>query len=109
MELYGQGAVKKARKSLGLTAFGMQIFDFPPGGRGPLHDESSSGQEEVYVGLEGSGWIEVEGERVPLGPRVAVFVPPSVKRKTVAGPDGFSFLAIGARPHGQHQAPDKFD
>ena len=107
MSTMGSGVVKLARRDLGITAFGMQVFDFPPAAETPEHTESG-GQEEVYVGLEGSGWVEVEGEKVPLGPRVAVSVMPGVSRKTVAGPDGLSFLAVGAVAHDQHVAPEKF-
>ncbi|MDH3725289.1 MAG: cupin domain-containing protein [Thermoleophilia bacterium] len=109
MDARGGGVVKLARKSLGVSAFGIQVFDFPPGASTPLHDESPSGQEEVYVGLAGSGWVEVEGERVPLEARTAVFVPPGVMRTTVAGPEGLSFLAVGAAPHPQSRANPKFD
>ncbi len=102
------GAVKLARRDLGVTAFGLQVFDFPPGAEGPEHSESD-GQQEVYVGLEGSGWVDVEGERVPLAARVAISVEPGVARKTVAGPDGMSFLAVGAVPGERpHVAPEKF-
>lgn len=107
MSSRGSGVVKLARRDLGITAFGMQVFDFPPGAATPEHTESG-GQEEVYVGLSGSGWVEVEGEQVPLGPRVAVSVMPGTSRRTVAGPDGLSFLAVGAVPHGEHEAPAKF-
>jgi quercetin dioxygenase-like cupin family protein len=86
----------------------MQIFNFPAGASTPLHDEAPSGQEEVYVGLRGSGWVEIEGERVPIEPEVAVFVPPGVMRTMVAGPDGLSFLAVGAAPHPDSGVNPKF-
>ena len=55
--MYG-GMMRRARASLGVTAFGMQIFALPPNWDGyPEHDHGASkqeaGQEEVYVPLEG--------------------------------------------------------
>lgn len=108
MESYGGGAVRLVRKSLGVTAFGMQVFTFPPGAATPLHDESASGQEEVYLGLDGEGWVEVDGERVPISAQIAVFVPPGVPRTTVAGPAGLTFLAVGATPHPDSAPNRKF-
>lgn len=64
----------------------------------PIHDEAASGKEEVYIGLAGEGWVEIDGERVPISAEVAVFVPPGVPRTTVAGPAGLKFLAVGATP-----------
>ncbi|MGI9539852.1 MAG: cupin domain-containing protein, partial [Miltoncostaeaceae bacterium] len=66
-------------------------------------------QEELYVGLEGEGWMEIDGERVTLGPREVIFVPPGVSRTTVAGPGGLTFLAVGAVPHDGHEPNRKFD
>src|SRR5436309_4800455 len=64
MEAVYAGAFKRARASLGVTAFGMQVLDFPPNAdRYPEHDHAEDGQEEVYVTLSGDGEIEVEGER----------------------------------------------
>lgn len=50
-----------ARKSLGANAFGFNIVEIEPGGELPAHDESESGQEEVFIVLEGEGTI-VAGE-----------------------------------------------
>ncbi|MDX6647510.1 MAG: hypothetical protein QOK40_3237 [Miltoncostaeaceae bacterium] len=102
------GAVKLLRRDLGITAFGIQVFDFPPGARGIEHDESSTGQEEVYVGLAGSGWIEVDGERVPLEPRVAVAVPAGTARRTCAGEEGLSYLCVGGVAGGAYEPVERF-
>src|SRR5581483_9458443 len=99
------GVVKLLRKDLGITAFGIQVFDLPPGGRGAEHDESSSGQEEVYVGLAGAGWIEVDGEKAPLGPRVAVAIPAGTRRQVHAGEEGLSFLCVGGVPGTAYEPP----
>ena len=49
------GIVKKVRKALGVTAFGVNYFDLPAGAEGLEHNETRSNQEEVYVYVKGSG------------------------------------------------------
>jgi hypothetical protein len=92
---YGGGFVK-ARAELGVTSFGMQVIQLPPDYEDyPLHDHAESGQEEVFLALKGSGWIDIEGERVDLEPEVLVRVGPEPKRKVFAGPNGLQMLALG--------------
>ena len=63
---FGGGFIK-ARAELGVTSFGMQVISMPPDyGEYPEHDHTHDGQEEVYLALRGSGWIDIEGERVEL-------------------------------------------
>jgi len=95
---YGGGFVK-ARAELGVTAFGMQVIQLPPDfGDYPEHDHAESGQEEVFVAIGGSGWIEVDGERVRLDGDTIVRVGAEARRKIFSGPDGLQVLAIGGCP-----------
>ena len=106
MDAYYRGAMKRARAELGVTSFGVQVLDLPPNlKQHPEHDHESSGQEEVYVTLSGSGEIEVDGERHPLDPGVMVRVGPAVRRKIWPGGDGMRVLAIGGVPGGVYEAP----
>lgn len=99
MEAAFGGGFVKARGELGVTSFGMQVIQLPPGYEDyPLHDHAESGQEEVFLALKGSGWIDIEGERVELEPEVLVRVGPELKRKVFAGPDGLRMLALGGTP-----------
>ena len=99
MEASFGGGFIKARAELGVTAFGFQVIQLPPGFEGyPEHDDSDSGQEEVFVALGGSGWVEIEGERVDLDGDTLVRVGPAARRKIYAGPDGLRMLAIGGCP-----------
>jgi quercetin dioxygenase-like cupin family protein len=54
-----------ARRSLGLSAFGMNLVEIPPGERIPEHDETDRDQEEVFVVLSGSPALVVDGEEIP--------------------------------------------
>lgn len=102
------GVVRLIRKDLGITAFGVQVFELPPNGRAPRHDESSTGQEELYVGLDGSGWIDVEGERVDFGPRTLVRVDAGTTRQAIAAHRGLTYLCVGGRPGDAYESTQKF-
>jgi hypothetical protein len=96
MEAGFGGGFVKARAELGVTAFGLQVIQLPPDFADyPEHDHADSRQEEVYLPLGGSGWIEIDGERVDLDPETFVRVGPEPKRKIYAGPQGLRLLAIG--------------
>jgi hypothetical protein len=99
MEAAYDGGFVKARAELGVTAFGMQVIQLPPDfGDYPEHDHAESGQEEVFLAIGGSGWIDIDGERVDLDGDTFVRVAPEIKRKIYSGPDGLRVLAIGGCP-----------
>jgi mannose-6-phosphate isomerase-like protein (cupin superfamily) len=82
-----------------VTAFGMQVIQLPPDYSDyPEHDHAETEQEEVFVALSGSGWIDIEGERVELDGDTLVRVGAKTRRKVYAGPQGLRMLAIGGSP-----------
>jgi hypothetical protein len=90
----------------GLTAFGLNAFVAREAGQELVgeHDESGSGQEEVYVVTEGSARFRLgEVEQVVPAGSVVVLRDPSVRRSATALTPGTTVLAIGA------QARDSFD
>jgi mannose-6-phosphate isomerase-like protein (cupin superfamily) len=99
MEAGFGGGFVKARAELGVTAFGMQVIQLPPDYADyPEHDHTESAQEEVFVALSGSGWIEIDGERVDLDNETIVRVGAEARRKVFAGPQGLRMLALGGCP-----------
>ncbi len=93
------GSFVKVRAELGVTVFGVQVIQLPPDADGyPEHDHADDGQEEMYTALGGSGWLDIEGERVDLAPDTFVRVAPGTKRKIFAGTQGLRLLASAARP-----------
>jgi mannose-6-phosphate isomerase-like protein (cupin superfamily) len=107
MEAGFGGGFVKARAELGVSAFGMQVLQMPPNyGDYPEHDHAESGQEEVFLTLRGSGFIDVDGERVELDPETFVRVGAGAKRKIHAGPEGIRVLAIGGCPGEAYKAPE---
>jgi mannose-6-phosphate isomerase-like protein (cupin superfamily) len=100
---YGGGFVK-ARAELGVTAFGMQVIQLPANFSDyPEHDHAESGQEEVFLPIGGSGWIEIDGERVDLDADTFVRVGAAARRKIYSGPEGLRVLAIGGAPGEAYQ------
>src|SRR5271166_682194 len=99
MEAGFGGGFVKARAELGVTAFGFQVIQLPPDYSDyPEHDHADTNQEEVFLAISGSGWMDVEGERVDLDADTLVRVGPAARRKIYAGPQGLRVLAIGGAP-----------
>jgi mannose-6-phosphate isomerase-like protein (cupin superfamily) len=104
------GVFRRARASLGASAFGMQVLQMPAGADFyPNHDHAHDGQEEVYVVLGGSADFDIDGERVHVEPETAVRVAPRTKRQIHPGPEGVRILAVGGVPGGTYTAPEFTD
>jgi quercetin dioxygenase-like cupin family protein len=99
LDLDGDERFQPLRRELEVGAFGLNLIRLRPRQRGRIHRHER--QEEVYVVLEGTLTLEVEGEpqRLPRGS--AVRVAPAVRRRLVnAGDEPLVLLAIGgAEPH----------
>jgi len=91
-----EGRRKLVAAGLDARAVRMNQFDSPPAFEGFEHDERESGQEEVYVALRGNGVLRLGGEAIELVPGRYVLVSPDETRQVVAGPDGLSYLVVGA-------------
>jgi mannose-6-phosphate isomerase-like protein (cupin superfamily) len=99
-ELEGEGpggAVRFVRRNLGAQAFGINWFELPPNAVGHEHDEAESQQEEVNVIVRGSGVYRVDGEDVPVRVGTVLRFDPETTRVPIAGPDGLTMVAVGAR------------
>ena len=93
-----------AGKSLGVTAWGMNLMRLPPNWEGaPEHDHSDTGQEEVYVVLEGSATLKADGESWTLKPGTLARIGPNQKRKVIPGDEGVTILALGGTPGKAYQ------
>jgi quercetin dioxygenase-like cupin family protein len=101
------GAVRFVRRVLGVEAFGINWFELPPDSEGHEHDEVESGQEEVIVVVRGSGVYRIDGEEVPVEAGTFLRFDPGTTRCPVAGPEGMTFVAVGA-PRGSYTARGPF-
>jgi mannose-6-phosphate isomerase-like protein (cupin superfamily) len=109
--LQGEGpgdAVRFVRRRLRATAFGINWYELRPGQVGREHDESETGQEEVYVAVRGSGTMTVDGEEIPLRPGTFVRVDPESVRVPRADDDGLTFIAVGAPPDHSYEPRGPF-
>ena len=89
------------REHLGIQ--GLAINAYTPCEDGTLineHDEAGSGQEELYIVLEGKATFEVDGETIDAPPGTLVFVGPESQRKATG--EG-TVLAVGATPGEAYQ------
>jgi hypothetical protein len=103
-DLERRGRFIPLREHLGIHSFG--INGITRGEDGTLineHDESGSGQEELYIVLDGKATFEVDGETLDAPAGTLVFVRPESRRKATG--DG-TVLALGATPGEAYQAID---
>jgi len=100
------GFAKLVRTGLGITAFGVQIMDLPPDYETGSHDESDTGQQELYVALRGSGAVVAGDARLALDPEHLVRIDAGVDRVLTSGPDGLRVLCVGGVPGAAYTAPE---
>ena len=82
------------RRHLGVTSFGMNQIVLEPRQRGRIHRHLR--QEEVYVVLEGTLTLVIEGEEHVVRRGELVRVAPAIRRQLVnRGPERLVLLALG--------------
>ena len=91
------------RRQLGVSSFGINQLVLRPGQRGRIHRHER--QEEVYLVLEGTPTLAVEGEETDLGEGELIRVAPQLRRQLInRGPDRVVLLALGGE--GEHHGRD---
>jgi len=100
------GFAKLVRAGLEISAFGVNIMDLPPDYSTKSHDETATGQEELYVCLRGSGTVDIGDEQLPLDAEHLVRVDPATERIVSSGPDGLRVLIVGGVPGGVYVPQD---
>jgi quercetin dioxygenase-like cupin family protein len=106
MEGSGDATWRLARKALGESAFGFNLVEIAPGGEIPEHDETGSGQHELFIVLEGEGTLRLGGEEhaAPAGTFAAI--EPPVSRTILNRSDApVTALLIGVEPDGGYSPP----
>ena len=103
-DLERRGRFIPVREHLGIHSFGINAIK--QGEDGTLineHDESGSGQEEVYVVLDGTATFDIDGETFDAPAGTFVSVPPESRRKATGDA---TVLALGGTPGEVYQALD---
>jgi uncharacterized cupin superfamily protein len=96
-----------ARKSLGLTAFGMNVVELPPGEAIPEHTEVESDQEEVFIALAGEPTMVIDGDDHPM--RAGTFVrcdPEPLRTVRNDKAETATVLIVSAPRTSGHQPPE---
>lgn len=104
MEGSGDATWRLARKALGTSSFGFNLVEIAPGGKIPEHDESASGQDELYIVLEGEAVLRIAGEDHPAPAGTFASLAPPVSRTILNRSDApVTALLIGVDPSGAYE------
>ena len=71
------------RRSLGVTSFGVNLVDIPPGDAIPEHDERERDQEELFFVVSGSPTVVIDGAEYAAPAGTFVRVDPETLRRVV--------------------------
>jgi uncharacterized cupin superfamily protein len=93
------------RRSLGLGAFGMNVVEIPPGERIPEHDETDRDQEEVFLVLEGSPTLVVDGREIEIPAGTFARLDPYLSRTVVNNGDEPAAVLIMSAPRSSGYEP----
>lgn len=105
MEGSGECTWKLARKALGTSAFGFNLVEIAPGGEMPEHDESESGQVELYAILEGEAVLRLDGEEHPAPAGTFASIEPLANRTILNRSDApVTAMLIGVQPEGGYES-----
>jgi hypothetical protein len=103
--VFGTLVWKPVRRTLGITAFGINAYTAANAGDDVLedHSESTNRHEEAYVVLTGRATFVVDGEEVDAPAGTLVYLDdPEQRRGAHAAEPNTTVLAIGGRP-GVHE------
>jgi quercetin dioxygenase-like cupin family protein len=104
MEGSGEATWKLARKALGASAFGFNLVEIGPGGQIPEHDETQSGQVELFIVLEGEAIMRLDGEDHPAPAGTFASIEPPASRTILNRSDApVTALLIGVQPDGGYE------
>jgi uncharacterized cupin superfamily protein len=85
------------RRSLDISAFGINLVEIPPGESIPEHDETGRDQEELFFIVSGAPALVIDGDAHPSTPGTFARLDPT-HRRTVRndGPETASVLIVSA-------------
>ncbi len=99
MEGSGESTWRLARKALGTDCFGYNLVEIGPGGQIPEHDETGSGQVELFIVLEGEAVMKLGGEEHPAPAGTFASIEPPASRTVLNRSEApVTALLIGVHP-----------
>jgi len=103
--VFGSLVWKPVRRTLGVTAFGINAYTAAAAGDEVVedHTEAQLGHEEIYAVVAGHATFTVDGEEVDAPAGTLVYLDdPAQRRSAVAKEPNTTVLAIGGLP-GRHE------
>jgi len=97
-ELERTGKWLLVRRSLGLSSFGMNLVEIPPGEGIPEHDETGRDHEEVFIVLSGSPTLVVDGQEHAAPEGTFARLDPPLRRTVVNHGDAPASVLICSAP-----------
>jgi mannose-6-phosphate isomerase-like protein (cupin superfamily) len=104
--VFGTLTWKPIRKTLGVSAFGINAYTAAAAGDEVVedHTETQNGHEEIYAVIAGHATFTVDGEQVDAPAGTLVYLDdPAQRRHAIAKEAGTTVLAIGGVP-GKHES-----
>jgi len=86
------------KEELDAEHLGFTVLELEPGGKGKEHDETHTGQEEVYYVLEGAVEIDLDGETVSLEAEEAIRIDVTQRRQIHNRGDERATLVLAGAP-----------
>ena len=86
------------RRSLGVSSFGINEVELPPGESIPEHDETERAHEEVFVVLEGRPTMVIEGKDHPMRAGSFARLDPPLRRTVRNDGDSVARVLIVSAP-----------
>jgi uncharacterized cupin superfamily protein len=86
------------RRSLGVSAFGINLVDIPPGESIPEHQELDRDQEEVFVVLAGDAVLVIDGADHPAPEGTFARLDPGCRRTVRNDGDAPAAVLIASAP-----------
>ncbi len=93
------------RRSLGVGSFGINAVELPPGESIPEHDEVERDQEELFLVIEGSATLVVDGADHPLRQGSYARLDPTARRTVRNDGDSVARVLIVSAPVTSGYAP----
>ncbi|GAB2480661.1 cupin domain-containing protein [Jatrophihabitans fulvus] len=85
---------RRISESLALTTFAIYQVELPAHQHTVAHHHQDDGAEDAYAVIEGSGWVDVDGESVAVERGDFVSVGVEATRSVHAGADGLVLIAV---------------
>lgn len=93
------------RKQLNLHSVAIGLINLPPN-EGYTFTHRHRKQEEVYVAIEGSGYMQIDDQLLDIGRGDAIRVSPQAKRALKAGEAGLLVICAGGVAEGYPENPN---